>query len=151
MSTTTTNGVSAEQQVREQVLRWQRSFVAKDVDAMMSFYTGESFTAFDLMPPLEFRGGPMWRENWERFFASFNGPIELEISGLEIAASGDLAVMRALVRLAGNMGGVDLNTWVRQTNCFRLVDGEWLMFHDHVSWPTDFATGRSLSDLVPAR
>ena len=142
-------GFSKEEQVREQVMAWQRSFMAKDVDSMMSFYAPTGFTAFDLMPPLEFQGGEMWRDNWVRVFASFDGEIELEIADLEIHADGDVAFMRAMVRLAGVMNGTAIDTWVRQTNCFRLIGDAWLMVHDHVSWPTDFATGKSLMDLVP--
>jgi ketosteroid isomerase-like protein len=149
MTDTTTTATRAEADVRDVVLRWKTSFEAKDVDAMMTFYAPDGFTAFDLMPPLEFSGGPMWRENWVTFFAAFDGPIRLDLSGLQIHTGGDLAFMRAFVRLRGVMYGDDLDTWVRQTNCFRLVDGAWLMIHDHVSWPTDFATGRSLMALVP--
>ena len=116
---------------------------------MMTFYAPEGFTAFDLMPPLEFSGGPMWRENWVTFFGAFDGSVRLDVSDLEIHTGGDLAFMRAFVRLRGVMYGAALDTWVRQTNCFRLIDGTWLMIHDHVSWPTDFATGRSLMNLVP--
>ena len=37
---------------------------------MMSFYAdGDAFSAFDLMPPIEFRGGTGWRDNWVDFFA----------------------------------------------------------------------------------
>ncbi|MFD2026325.1 YybH family protein [Promicromonospora aerolata] len=149
MTDTTTTATTAEADVRDAVRRWKTSFEAKDVDAMMTFYAPDGFTAFDLMPPLEFSGGPMWRENWASFFTAFDGPIQLDLSGLEIHTGGDLAFMRAFVRLRGVMYGDDLDTWVRQTNCFRLVDGEWLMIHDHVSWPTDFATGQSLMALVP--
>jgi ketosteroid isomerase-like protein len=148
-SNTSASATALEESVREAVFRWKASFEAKDVDGMMAFYAPEGFTAFDLMPPLQFTGGPMWRENWVTFFAAFEGPVELEFDDLEVYASGDLAFIRAFVRLGGVMYGAPLDTWVRQTNCFRLVDGEWLMIHDHVSWPTDFATGRSIQDLTP--
>lgn len=149
MTDATTTATPAETDVRDAVLRWKTSFEAKDVDAMMTFYAPDGFTAFDLMPPLEFSGGPMWRENWVTFFAAFDGPVRLDLSRLEIHTGGDLAFMRAFVRLRGVMYGDNLDTWVRQTNCFRLIEGEWLMIHDHVSWPTDFATGQSLMALVP--
>ncbi|MGL5860051.1 MAG: YybH family protein [Phycicoccus sp.] len=142
-----------EQSTVEQVLRvmdrWKAAFEAKSVDEMMSFYTeGTQFSAFDLMPPIEFRGGERWRDNWTTFFALW-GAVRLEFADLEAHASGELAVVRLFSRLTGTMSGQEVDLWVRQTNCFRLVDGEWLMFHDHVSVPTDFATGRSLLGLSP--
>lgn len=63
-------------------------------------------------------------------------------------AAGDPRGVLAIPR-AGVMNGTAIDTWVRQTNCFRLIGDAWLMVHDHVSWPTDFATGKSLMDLVP--
>jgi ketosteroid isomerase-like protein len=147
--TDTTTPTALTDSVRDAVFRWRDSFQSKDVDAMMAFYAEEGFTAFDLFPPMQFTGGPMWREGWVNFFASFEGPIELEFSELEIHASGDLAFIRAFVRMAGVMSGNPLDTWVRQTNCFRLIDGEWLMIHDHVSWPADLATGQARMDLKP--
>ncbi len=153
---TTTTGTSTTDELAEQVLSrmqdWKQAFEAKDVDAMMSFYVaGHAFSAFDLMPPIEFRGGQMWRENWVGFFAAWAGTPVLELSDVEVTASGELSVVRLLVRLVGTMSGQELDLWVRQTNCFRLVDGQWLMFHDHVSLPTDFATGQSLMGLSPSR
>ncbi len=139
-----------EQQVLQRMQDWKKTFESKDVDGMMSFYAdGESFSAFDLMPPIEFRGGDMWRLNWETFFAAWTGTPALTFSDVEVYASGDLSFVRLLCRLEGTMSGQALDLWVRQTNCFRLLDGQWLMIHDHVSMPTDFATGQSLMNLSP--
>ena len=45
--------------------------------------------------------------------------------------------------------GNEVGFWVRWTACFRKIDGNWLIVHDHVSVPTDFATGKALLDLEP--
>ncbi|MGW7353575.1 YybH family protein [Streptomyces sp. NPDC054784] len=149
MATTADDDRSAAQ-VRQRMLDWKDAFEAKDVDRMMPFYVdGEEFSAFDLMPPIEFRGGDVWRENWVGFFAAWQGPLALEFSGLEVIASGELAFARLMVRLVGTLEGEGRDMWVRTTNCFRLVDGEWLMVHDHVSVPLDFASGLSLTHLSP--
>lgn len=141
-----------EQEILHRMRDWKTTFEAKDVDGMMSFYAeGNAFSAFDLMPPIEFRGGDMWREGWVAFFAAFDGPLRLEFSGLEVHASAELAFARLFVRLVGVMNGNDTDMWVRTTNCFRLIDGQWLMIHDHVSMPLDFATGRSLMHLTPEK
>ncbi|WP_424187882.1 YybH family protein [Actinokineospora sp. G85] len=149
---TTTQASRLEQEVLQRMRDWKTSFAAKDVDAMMSFYAdGDAFSAFDLMPPIEFRGGDMWRAGWVAFFAAFQGPLSLEFSGMEVHASDELAVARVFVRLVGVLNGQDTDMWVRTTNCFRRIDGRWLMFHDHVSVPLDFATGRSLTHLTPEK
>ncbi|MFD3375784.1 MULTISPECIES: YybH family protein [unclassified Streptomyces] len=149
---TTTPINSLDEQIRQRMEDWRTSFEAKDVDGMMSFYAdGDAFSAFDLMPPIEFRGGDMWRQNWVGFFAAWEGALHLEFSNVEVHASHDLAIVRLLVRLVGTMEGQKFDLWVRTTNCFRRIDGEWLMIHDHVSVPLDFATGQSLMNLSPAK
>ncbi|GCB51550.1 nuclear transport factor 2 family protein [Streptomyces sp. NL15-2K] len=149
MSDVDTMTQSLEDQVRAQVFAWRDAFVSKDVDAIMSFYAPEGFTAFDLMPPFEFGGGEMWRRNWEEFYAAFDGPLSLDVADLLVYAQGELAIARCAVRMTGTMYGRPMDSWVRTTNCFRLIDGQWLMIHDHVSWPIDFATGKALMDLTP--
>ncbi len=150
MTITPTADIGA--QIRQRMQDWKNAFESKDVDAMMSFYAdGDAFSAFDLMPPIEFRGGTMWRDNWVSFFAAFDGPLRLQFSGLEVHTSDQLAVARVLVRLDGTLNGQATDMWVRTTNCFRLADGQWLMFHDHVSMPVDFATGRTLMHLTPEK
>lgn len=147
-----TTDTELEQQITQRMLDWQKCFAARDVDGVMSFYAdGDAFTAFDLMPPIEFSGGEMWRENWVDFFAAFDGPFVFEFSGMRVHASGELGFARAHARLAGTMFGADVDFWVRTTNCFRLIGGEWLMIHDHVSMPTDFSTGKTLMNLSPEK
>jgi ketosteroid isomerase-like protein len=141
--------VSTEQ-IKRRMQDWKRTFEAKDVEGMMTFYAeGQAFSAFDLMPPIEFRGGEQWRQGWGNFFGAFDGPLGLEFSGLEVHANDDLAFARLFIRLQGVMNGQDTDMWVRTTNCFRLIAGQWLMVHDHVSMPTDFATGQTLTNLKP--
>jgi ketosteroid isomerase-like protein len=150
MSDRNTTGRSLEDEIRERVFAWRDAFVSKDVERIMSFYSSDDFTAFDLMPPFEFGGGEMWRRNWSEFYAAFDGPLGLDVADLLIYAHGELAIARMAVRLTGTMHGRPMDSWVRTTNCFRSIEGEWLMIHDHVSWPIDFATGKALMDLVPA-
>lgn len=149
MTDTDTTPQSLEDQVRERLFAWRDAFASKDVDAIMSFYATEGFTAFDLMPPFEFSGGDMWRRGWVSFFASFDGALDLDIADLLVYAHGELAIARCAVRLTGTMDGRPMDSWVRTTNCFRLIEGQWLMIHDHVSWPIDFATGKALMELAP--
>ena len=152
--TTSPDPVVAEQEVRQSFDAWAESFRSRDIDAMMSYYTRPEVNAFDLMPPIQFDGEEMWHQNWVDFFSGFAEDPRLEFDDVRIRVSGaeeaDIAVLRCFSHLVGRMGDVELDAWTRQTNCYtRTADGRWLMFHDHVSFPTDFATGRSLMDLTP--
>jgi hypothetical protein len=39
--------------------------------------------------------------------------------------------------------------WVRWAACFRTIDGNWLIAHDHVSVPLDVASDGALLSLKP--
>ena len=137
-----------EDHVRQRRDAWKQAFEAGDVDGIMTFYAPE-LQSYDIMPPLQFVGLDQWRRNWESFFGQFAGDQKLEFADLAILCSGDLAVVRGLTRLLGTMGGQPIDVWTRETNILKRIDGAWMVVHDHVSVPVDFATARPCMDLKP--
>lgn len=135
---------------------WLKAFNSQDLDQMMSFYIDDIFS-YDLMAaPTEaglamaFNGEADWRQNWITFFAMFNEDLVVTIEDLTVHQQGDLATVYGLTRLKGTIeGGPYVDMWVRETNLLQRIDGRWLVVHDHVSVPFDFATGQALTDLVP--
>jgi ketosteroid isomerase-like protein len=47
---------------------------AKDVNAVMTYYAPD-ILAFDLLPPLQYRGAEAIRNRLSEWFSSFEGPI----------------------------------------------------------------------------
>lgn len=135
---------------------WREMFERQDVDGMMSFYVPQIYT-YDLMAAPEpdglkhaFDGEAIWRQNWVTFFEMFQDDLRVTIEDLTVYQSGDIATVRGLTRLEGTMvSGQYVDMWTRETNVMRRVDGKWLIVHDHVSVPMDFATGKALTDLKP--
>lgn len=135
---------------------WLEAFAAQDLDRMMSFYVEDIYT-YDLMAaPTEaglamaFDGDEIWRQNWVTFFAMFADDLVISIEDLTVYQKGDLATVYGLTRLEGTIeGGPYVDMWVRETNLLQRIDGRWLVVHDHVSVPFDFATGQALADLRP--
>jgi ketosteroid isomerase-like protein len=135
---------------------WLEAFAAQDLDRMMSFYVEDIYT-YDLMAaPTEaglamaFDGAQTWRQNWVTFFAMFADDLVISIEDLTVYQKGDLATVYGLTRLEGTIeGGPYVDMWVRETNLLQRIDGRWLVVHDHVSVPFDFATGKALTDLGP--
>ena len=71
---------------------------------MMSFYAlGDELVAFDLMPPIQFVGEKMWRDNWINFFDQFEGNPVLETRVVKVYSSGDTAFIYGFTRLTGSM------------------------------------------------
>ena len=79
----------------------------------------------------------------------FEDDLKVTIENLTVYQSGDVATVRGLTRLEGTAFGQSIDMWARETNVLHRVDGEWLVVHDHVSVPIDFASGRALMDLAP--
>jgi len=137
-------------EIRQLLSRWEKAFRAKDVDGVMAVYApGSEVTAFDIVPPLQV-GRDAYRKNYQEFFATYDGPLELEFHDLKIVADNRVAFLTCLERVSGTLkGGQKSDLWVRVTSGLRRIDGKWLIVHDHVSVPVDFATGKGLLELKP--
>jgi uncharacterized protein (TIGR02246 family) len=122
---------------------------AMDLDRVMSVYAPD-IVSFDAEPPLQHVGTEAKRKNWVHAFSMFQRSLVYEIRDLNITVGSDVAFAHAFARLSGtlkngNKGGL----WVRWTTCFRKIDGNWLVAHDHVSVPLDAESGKASLNLEP--
>lgn len=117
---------------------------------MACYAPGSAVRAFDIVPPLECSDHDTYRKNYEQFFAMYRGPMELELRDLQVIASSDVAFISVLERMAGTLAdGQKSEMWVRVTSGLRKMGGHWLIVHDHVSVPVDFASSKALLELKP--
>jgi ketosteroid isomerase-like protein len=108
----------------------------KNIDHVLTFYA-DDVVVFDLRPPLDARGAAMYRKNFERWFASFEGPIGFEMQDLRIAPGDGAAFCHYLSHITGaRVGDRKADYWVRGTTCFEQRGGHWLVTHEHISMPT---------------
>jgi ketosteroid isomerase-like protein len=143
------NKTNDEDRIRQQIENFVQAFRTRDLNLMMSLY-GPRFVSFDIVPPLQCVGKEAYRKVWEEAFSLFQDPIEIEIRDLIISCSEDLAFSHHLSHLrATRVNGQKADYWERLTFCFRRMDGEWLMVHEHVSVPVDFKNGKAVLDLTP--
>ena len=138
-------------QIRALIDRWTQAVEARELDGVMALYApGDTVVAYDLVPPLQYRGRDAYRENFRQMFAQYQGRMHVEYRDLHILSSGDLAVIYGLERLSGKSADRDTGgAWVRATSVARRFHGEWPLVHDHVSVPVDLASGRPLLALKP--
>jgi ketosteroid isomerase-like protein len=121
----------------------------KDIDRLMALYAPD-VVYFDLVPPLQYAGSTALRERFSQWFEGWTGPIGMEMRDLTIVASGEIAAAHMLLRASGTRkNGQEVGYWVRTSNCCRRSNHGWLITHEHVSLPVDFASGRAAMDLVP--
>lgn len=124
--------------------RFVAAFKAKDVDAIMKVYApDQTLVVFDVVPPRQYVGAAAYRKDWQTFFGSFDGPITVELTDLDVAADRNLAYSHSIQHVAGtDKQGKKLDLTVRVTDVYKKARGRWLIIHEHVSVPVDLDAGK---------
>jgi uncharacterized protein (TIGR02246 family) len=124
--------------------RFVAAFKAKDVDAIMKVYAPDQMlVVFDVVPPRQFVGAAAYRKDWQTFLDSFEGPITVELTDLDVGADRNLAYSHSIQRVAGtDKQGKKLDLTVRVTDVYKKARGRWILIHEHVSVPVDLDTGK---------
>jgi uncharacterized protein (TIGR02246 family) len=144
-------GSREETAIRALIDRWTKAAQEKNVDGVMSMYQrGGSLVAYDLVPPLQYKGWDAYRADYKAFFDMYDGPIKIEFRDLVIAADATFGYSHELQRVSGTLkGGRKAAFWVRVTDVYRKIGGQWRVVHEHVSVPANLETGKAALDLVP--
>jgi ketosteroid isomerase-like protein len=131
--------------------RFMTAFRDKDVNAIMELCVpDESLVVFDVTPPLQRTGAQAYRKDWEEVFNRFEGPLQAEISDVDVTAGGDVAYVLSIHHVIGTMkGGKKVDYTVRVTDGFKKINGKWLIAHTHVSFPVDMRTGKADMESNP--
>jgi ketosteroid isomerase-like protein len=122
---------------------------AKDVEGVLTKYASE-VVAFDVVTPLQNTGAAALRQRLIAWFASFKSPLEYDFVELSLAVAGDVAFDHHLTKVhAVNQSGQTIDMWFRETVCYRKIDGQWKVTHQHSSVPIDMEDGKGRMDLKP--
>ena len=91
------------------------------------------------------------RQFLEDCFPTWQGPIGFELRDLQITAGDDIAYCHGLKRISGRKtDGEEPDAWTRATLCFRKIDSEWRITHEHESVPFYMdGSDRAAVDLKP--
>jgi ketosteroid isomerase-like protein len=143
--------MSNETAIRTRLEERARVIGDRNAEAALSYYS-DDVVNFDLAPPLAQRGreatDPTELQGW---FDTWEGPIGLEFDQLDIRATGDLAFAFGFLHMTGKRtDGSETDIWARFTACLERRSGEWMIVHEHQSFPTRMdGSGKSASDLQP--
>lgn len=120
----------------------------KDAEAIVACYTPDAII-YSLAPPLGSRG--MDRDEVAAWLATWDGPIQIDSAEAEFVVGEDLAWTTGLNRMRGaKTDGERADLWFRTTMCFRKIEGEWRIVHDHSSTPFYMdGSFRAAVDLTP--
>lgn len=133
--------------------KFTAAFNAKDINAVMSAYVPDSsLLVFDATPPRQWVGADGYRKDWEGLFAAFTGQIEFALTDADYTVGGgDVAFGHSIQHVKGTLkeGNKKMDFTVRVTDGYKKVNGQWLIAHEHVSFPVDLMTGKADMDSKP--
>ena len=137
-------GADSGADIRALEERFVAALKAKDVDAIMKMYVpDQTLVVFDVVPPRQYVGAAAYRKDWQTFLDTFEGPITVELTDLDVAADRNLAYSHSIQHLAGtDKQGKKLDLTVRVTDVYKKARGRWLIIHEHVSVPVDLDAGK---------
>lgn len=136
-----------EAQIRDLIDSMARFIDARDVDGIMSAYAPEA-VIFDVRDAL-FVDKDTHRESWEECF-DVTDNYKMETHNLSIRVDESQAFSHCLSHVSGkSKNGEAVDLWMRITECFSKINGNWYIVHEHSSVPGDFTTGKIMQKLQP--
>lgn len=141
-----------EKQIREVVLASEAAMKDGDARRLIERYTAD-VVKYDLAPPLGRRGDAARDvDRQQAWFATFDGPVDFEVTDLEVEVGGDIAFAHSLNRLSATPNGLDFafELWFRATYGLRRTADGWRIAHEHTSTPFYMdGSMRAATDLKP--
>lgn len=132
-----------EAEIRALIADWSRAVEAKNARAIVAAYTDET-VLYDAIPPAKTVGATAIGQLWTQCFPYFPARFRSEHKDMTVEVDGDIAFAHGLHRFvpepADHPSGA---TWMRVTVCYKRIDGQWRVAHEHVSVPFDPMTGKA--------
>ena len=137
----------AEGPIRHLIDRLSKAVQSRDIEGILAIYANEA-VIYDVRDSLQY-GKEHLRESWNECFRS-SKTFRIEVEGPTIRVDGNLAFSHCLSHATGQTtDGQDIDVWMRATDCYRKINGKWLVVHEHASVPGDFESGKILQNLKP--
>ncbi|BAT59518.1 hypothetical protein GJW-30_1_02051 [Variibacter gotjawalensis] len=135
------------------VLREQEKATASGDAASVVAPMATDIVTYDLPPPLEYHGaGEPAADGLRAWFATWRGPVTVELRDPTVMVDGNLAVVFGLSHMRGQKkDGGSIDTWNRRTVVLRRNGGgDWRIVHEHSSYPLRMdGSGKAATDLKP--
>jgi ketosteroid isomerase-like protein len=120
--------VSAEAEIRQQLEDWAAAVRAHDMAGVLRHRSAE-IVMFDVPEPLQARGIDAYRDTWTLYFRD-PGSRRFALLEARIVSGGDVAWVHSLLQCTTAEGPEG-----RLTLGLRRVAGEWVVEHEHHSFP----------------
>ena len=120
---------------------------ATSANEAMTFQDEKDIILYDYVRPLQYVGGKAVREDFEKFFSSAKN-VKGDFITLRVVADGEVGVAHSIQHFTWtDKDGKPGEGTFRVTDGWHKVNGQWKLFHTHVSFPIDAATGKAEMNL----
>ena len=120
---------------------------ATSADEAMAFQDEKEIVLYDYLVPLQYVGATAVRADFEKFFSSAKN-IKADFVSLRVIAGGKVGVAHSIQHFTWtDKDGKPGEGTFRVTDGWQKVKGQWKLFHTHVSFPIDPATGKAEMNL----
>ena len=123
-----------------------KAAAATTTDEAMKYFD-ENIVLYDVFPGLQYKGTAAVRAHEDDFFGNATD-IKDEITDLDVVTDGKLGMARSIQHFTWkDKAGKAQEATLRVTDVYHKVNGEWKIFHSHVSAPIDPKNGQGLMNL----
>lgn len=120
---------------------------ATSADQALTYYDTNKVAVFDFEPPLQYVGKEAVRTDFGNFFNNAKD-IKGEFLQIDVVTDGRLGIVNSIQHFTWTgRDGKAMEATLRVTDSLHKVDGQWKIFHSHISVPVDPATGQAQMDL----
>ena len=125
-----------DEKIRRTIEQWAEAIRSQDVDGVVAAHT-DDIVMFDVPPPYNgLRGIDAYRDCWPDFFEFIATGAVFELVELDVTSGDDVAFAYALLRCGKpEEFAVNPDNRLRMTMGLRKVGGNWLIAHEHHSFP----------------
>lgn len=120
-----------DSEIRALIQNWAQAARAKNMAGVLEHHAAD-IVMFDVPMPLQSKGMDDYAKTWELFFANGpGGPGSFDLTELQVTAGDSVAYAHAILNVAGSQG--------RLTIGLRRQDGQWVIAHEHHSYPIELS------------
>ena len=125
----------------------RKLITAANTNEFMAFADEKNIVLYDYVRPLQYVGAKAVRADLDNFFNNAKNA-KGDFVALEVVADEHIGVARSLQHFTWtDKDGKPAEATFRVTNGWHKVNGQWKLFHSHVSFPIDAATGKAEMNL----
>lgn len=125
----------AQSRIRSILESWAQATRLGRQDDVLSSHA-PSVLIDDVLPPMKYMSAYAYRRSWDDWQPETQGESRFELEDLSVTAGPDIAFTHGFIQCGGTLpSGRTFQDADRATSCLRKVDGDWKVYHQHLSKP----------------